>query len=67
MNSRTHGLRASGMKRHAMTQSTVDFRMPIDRYPSEVEASKSADAPAPSSPVENDSGRTQEHDRDSKG
>jgi hypothetical protein len=55
------------MKRHAMTQSTVDFRMPIDRYSFEVEAPKSVDAPAPSSPVENDSGRTQEHDRDSKG
>jgi hypothetical protein len=66
MNSRTHGLRPSGMRRHAMTQSTVDLRMPIDRYPSDPEASKSDGAPASVAPIKNDTDSREESERDTK-
>ena len=66
MNSRTHGLRPSGMKRQAMTQSTVDFRMPIDRYPSDLEASNSDDASASVAPIKIDTDRSEEPERDPK-
>ena len=54
------------MKRQAMTQSTVDFRMPIDRYPSDLEASNSDDVSASVAPIKNDTDRSQEPERDPK-
>lgn len=45
MRHRTPSTRTVGMKRHAMTLSTVDFRMPIDQYPTETQTTNSFDRP----------------------